>query len=46
MVSGYAVTENIDFCNKTDGNDTTTVGRVGLTVCCSREYRIVLQNRR
>ena len=41
LVSEYAVTENIELCKRTDGCDAVTVGRVGLTVFCNREYKIL-----
>ena len=45
LVSEYAVRENIELCNPKDGHDAVTAGRVGLRVCCNREYKILSQNR-
>ena len=41
LVSEYAITEKIDFCNRTDGHEAVIVGSVGLTVFCNRENRIL-----
>ena len=36
LVSEYAVTENIELCNRKDGHDAVTAGRVGLSLLKQR----------